>query len=46
MEANGTEENSLEYELIVKCKLTKNASKEDKSAYIDSKSKIKSKFNN
>lgn len=45
MEADGTEENSLEYELIVKCKLTKNASKE-KSAYIDSKSKIKSNYNN
>lgn len=32
-----TEEDTLEYELKVKCKVAKNGSKEDKASYIDSK---------
>lgn len=36
-EAESNEEDTLEYELKIKCKLPKNASKEDKSSYIDSK---------
>ena len=36
-EAEGTEEEILEFELKVKCKLPKNANKEDRSCYVDSK---------
>ena len=36
-EGDSNEEDTLEYELKIKCKLTKNASKDDKTAYIDSK---------
>lgn len=37
MEDEETEENTLEYELKIKCKLPKDAKKGDKAAYIDSK---------
>lgn len=33
----GTDEDTLEYELKIKCRIAKNASKEDKNSYIDSK---------
>lgn len=37
LEDEETEEDTLEYELKIKCKLPKDAKKGDKSAYIDSK---------
>ena len=36
-DGESNEEDTIEYELKVKCKLAKNAAKEDKNAYIDSK---------
>ncbi len=37
VDAEATDEDTLEFELNIKCKLPKDAAKDDKKAYIDSK---------